>query len=496
MKRLARSCIITFDIVIAVLFVISFLVTIFDNVSSNQYNIGMQLISLCICMCGIVVIKNNLLIRFKDYIQKNYRSILFFTMIILLIIQSIIIVGISTPIGWDVGTIVNAAIDFESDPEWYQFYFSVYPNNRFIFFLYNFLLHNSNKMSVWILLGYLNIIAIDISIVITFFAVKKMANEVWGYLAVIVSIFVYGVFGWIIVPYSDTLVMPFIVGAWLLSMVEKDSTEQKRKIKFDIFLGIICFVGYLIKPTSMIFWIALILVNAFYAIARKTSFGIGKFLIIVSVFIGLNVGWQIYQKHQQIIEIDFNKSMPMTHFMMMGLNEETNGAFCADDVNYTWQFETTEEKKMGNIKIIQERLQNFGFGDYLSFIAEKFKYIFCEGDFFWGKEGGFASYDFETGNVPLKNYYYPDGKYHVAYLYVTQGAWLLVQLLFIGTIIRDQDENMTLLHCTIFGLILFLLLFEMRSRYLIPFLPLFCSGATIGLSEINNKIYEIKDRIS
>lgn len=60
MKRLARSCIITFDIVIAVLFVISFLVTIFDNVSSNQYNIGMQLISLCICMCGIVVIKNNL----------------------------------------------------------------------------------------------------------------------------------------------------------------------------------------------------------------------------------------------------------------------------------------------------------------------------------------------------------------------------------------------------------------------------------------------------
>lgn len=90
-------------------------------------------------------------------------------------------------------------------------------------------------------------------------------------------------------------------------------------------------------------------------------------------------------------------------------------------------------------------------------------------------------FDYENGHTFIKSIYYPEGSRHGIYLYVTQGIWVAALLLATGGWNSKMREDCTLAHLTIIGIILFLLIFEMRSRYLIPFLPIFSAAAVFGL---------------
>ena len=132
--------------------------------------------------------------------------------------------------------------------------------------------------------------------------------------------------------------------------------------------------------------------------------------------------------------------------------------------------------------VIRQRLgQMLSEGTYLNFLYNKLNRVYCEGDFFWGKEGNFASFDYVNGHTFIKSIYYPEGSRHGIYLYVTQGIWVAALLLATGGWNSKMREDCTLAHLTIIGITLFLLIFEMRSRYLIPFLPIFSAAAVFGL---------------
>lgn len=260
----------------------------------------------------------------------------------------------------------------------------------------------------------------------------------------------------------------------------------------------ISFVGYLIKPTAIILLIAIFLVRFLYLIINKSGFKWKLYLFVFLVGFGsLGLGWKTFVKVQNIIEIEDNKSMPITHFIMMGLNKETNGAFYGEDVEYTWQFDSTADKRNANSVVIKQRLKAMGIKGYVQLLGKKILLTFCEGDFFWGKEGDFAKYDFDHGNLFLKNLYYPDGDFHNIYLYYTQAVWLILLGLSGGAIAEKGNENYTLVHCALFGIVLFLLLFEMRSRYLIPFLPFFCMAAVFGLKSLIDTItkFELRKKV-
>lgn len=59
---------------------------------------------------------------------------------------------------------------------------------------------------------------------------------------------------------------------------------------------------------------------------------------------------------------------PLTHWIMMGLNEKSDGGYMQEDVAYTATFETRKERTEENVRVILARLRCFGAADYIQFI--------------------------------------------------------------------------------------------------------------------------------
>lgn len=59
---------------------------------------------------------------------------------------------------------------------------------------------------------------------------------------------------------------------------------------------------------------------------------------------------------------------PLTHWIMMGLNEKSDGGYMQEDVAYTATFETRKERTEENVRVILARLRCFGASDYIQFI--------------------------------------------------------------------------------------------------------------------------------
>ena len=59
------------------------------------------------------------------------------------------------------------------------------------------------------------------------------------------------------------------------------------------------------------------------------------------------------------IELDKTKETGMAHFLMMGLNSETDGVFLQSDVNFSGSFDSVEERNKNNIRVAKERIKDF-----------------------------------------------------------------------------------------------------------------------------------------
>ena len=462
---------------------------LFDNKSSNLYSVSGQLLAVCVTLAILLIVAAALKKwekRISAYVDKNYRRILTIVFLLLAAIQVYLVTALSAPIGWDVKAVVGVAagLDYAQTSYYQQYYFSAYPNNMLLLVLVRNIVNIFGREQIWLILSFLNILAIDSAILMIFFVVRRCLGNTYGLAGVAFSIALYGLFGWMIVPYSDTLVMPFITGAWLVFQKIREEDSPQKKYGWMALSALLVFAGYLVKPTAVILWIAYVIIQVLYLFRQKKRLHLLLYLLIFGVcFWGLNAGWSAYKQRQNVLPVYYsNVSVPMTHFIMMGLNQETYGAYLTEDALYTESFLTTQDKMEANMPVIRQRLgQMLSEGTYLNFLYNKLNRVYCEGDFFWGKEGNFASFDYENGHTFIKSIYYPEGSRHGIYLYVTQGIWVAALLLATGGWNSKMREDCTLAHLTIIGITLFLLIFEMRSRYLIPFLPIFSAAAVFGL---------------
>lgn len=184
---------------------------------------------------------------------------------------------------------------------------------------------------------------------------------------------------------------------------------------------------------------------------------------------------------------------------MLGLSYKDGryGAWNANDLNFSLSFNTKEEKIEANKKVIKQRFENFGPLGYANFILNKARWITSEGNFFWGGEGNFANFKIDDSSSIVENLIYTNGKYYSLYQYIIQGVWItLMFLISISTLnfILNKKNNFYdfSFSIIIFGIILFILLFEGRSRYLILYLPFFTMYASNGLNTIIKKLHDNK----
>ena len=163
----------------------------------------------------------------------------------------------------------------------------------------------------------MNIILVDISAILNVIAIyiydKSKAligtwiNMVWLLL-----------FPMIIIPYSDTVVLPFVSLLLLMYVVIIKSSNICLKIISIIILGCVTSFIYFLKPSSIIPFIAICMMGIFGIKNLK----IKNILLMLLLAVSLCSSYAIIKtglNSQDYIKIDASYKMPMTHFIEMSM---------------------------------------------------------------------------------------------------------------------------------------------------------------------------------
>ena len=175
---------------------------------------------------------------------------------------------------------------------------------------------------------------------------------------------------------------------------------------------------------------------------------------------------------------------------MMGLTG--NGGFNESEADFTTSFPTEEAKKNANIRIIKERLKKYWNNHtIIQFYTNKLTYTWGDGTFFAAEK---LQREPKYTTIASK-YVYGEEKWY--YYGFAQAEWLVALILIvIGIVLRPyltykQRDLQLLSLISTAGILILLLIWETRSRYLVNLLPVILISTYIGIIGIRN-YYQIK----
>ncbi len=307
-------------------------------------------------------------------------------------------------------------------------------------------------------------------------------------------------FPMIIIPYSDTVVLPFVSLLLLMYVVIIKSSNICLKIISIIILGCVTSFIYFLKPSSIIPFIAICVMGIFGIKNLK----IKNILLMLLLAVSLCSSYAIIKtglNSQDYIKIDASYKMPMTHFIEMGMKGQF-GSY--DQASVDAMKSSNKKKKERYIKShIKETLTNRGWLGYIKFLLTKQGYNTADGTFGWLKEGNFIGNSSKDKPNTFKEYLYPDGKYLYDFKFIAQFIWLIgLVILLLG--FNDRRYFVQVLRLSLIGAFVFLLIFEGgRSRYMIQFLPAIIMLITLlwdtsmqNLKRINDVLFNKENIIS
>ena len=378
---------------------------------------------------------------------------------------------------WDYGRILNDAIelaktnDFES-----QAYYARYPNNLLLLFIlekfFKIILAIAPNFSIEALQScsiILSCIFVQLSIVTIYITLKRMWGVKKASLAGIVLLFASPLYLYATFAYTDTFSLPLIAGQ-LYFYGKFNNENTKKKWIYLIATTILGAIGFKLKMTIAFVLIAIV-INIFIQGDIKQFV---KSLLLICLTVAITIGLLssvLLREYKFIPELKDQYQFPYEHWMMMTLNGA--GGYNQDDVNYTMSFDSYEERRQADIDKIEERIKNMG-------IAGTANHIFIKKIFgTWGL-GSMGSDDYisrlSSYKNPLQSFFCLNGKYHNIYLIYVQSYHLLMLFwtaYYLLKNIRIQEKQMeNVVVTSIWGLAVFLCIWECNSRYLVQMLPL------------------------
>jgi hypothetical protein len=355
----------------------------------------------------------------------------------------------------------------------------------------------------------LSIICVDFSIACLLYLAKRLLKSRGLIIAYILAAYTALTFPSILIPYSDTYAMPFVMlillfGVKIFDEFKKPTPSKNLVSLYVVLICILNVVGYLIKPTVVFATFSLLLVLLFVCLRNKKqikkAFPIGKvrwsligILAVVSILsvsqLKLAATKYIYASKDTPMSGQYinDRSATFLHFLSTGSNPGF-GYFDSVSANNLYSSENQNEINDGAIQILRDRLNENGALWYVGLLAEKNLMNLSDGVFFYGEFGGNkdASSPFATTDQTtfLYEYVWPSGTVWSVYKYFANAIWLII---LIGVTIsalynvRKKEFVISVCHISLICLLIFLMIFEARSRYLILYLPVLILLATNGL---------------
>lgn len=427
----------------------------------------------------------------------------------LLVLQILFCYNLFFITGWDAWNVVKNA-ERISNLDYLGLdirYFSSHSNNLFLLCMYSYVFkiaHIFGKITweegVFAVVIFQCVVSAATGFFLYQVVLKRFRSYADALLAWVIYVVFVGFSPWLFITYSDSvgLFVPILL-VWLYQI------QQNGKHRWIIwfFIGVSAYVGYRVKPQTAIVFIAMALVEIFcnQRISGNPKKKLGSFaacaLAVVIAFAGGTVFYQKFVVPKVHMTLDAEADFGIDHFLMLGLHEESNGVYSAEDSKFSMSFETKAERDAADLEVAKERLKEMWGSRLLSHLEKKTLVNFADGTFAWSEEGGFYKTVLkepnETVSPFLRSIYYEDETYYTAFVNVMQMIWLL--LLFgmaaagMGQARRlASDKTLLVLLVAVIGLILFQTIFEARARYLYTFASLFILLAMTGFRNMEKKL--------
>lgn len=367
-------------------------------------------------------------------------------------------------------------------------YFVIYPNNQFILF---FLLCYYKLLSFsGIFVGsnlsnfmgsLLNVVMIFLTILFGFLSCKKVWKNSGALMYLILSSFFLPYYINACRYYTDTLSMPFTSCSIFLLLQLQEAKDRKNKIIYSSLTGIILALGILLKGSLYVLLVAVVI---YFILTIKNFRQISLLLVMIFSLSSINFIWSQYINHCSWIDTSHKNELqvPVTHWIMMA--SIGNGGFRQQDLDYTLSFKTEAAKTNATINMAIKRIKSYNsLPNYLNFEFDKVGLSLADGKFAESEQ--LSWYEKKTW---IYDYILEDGKhYNLFYTYITifiGGMYILIFISFICEVFKKKITKGLLVNLCFMGMVLFFMLWEVKSRYFMNFTPIYFMCAVNALDGI------------
>lgn len=396
--------------------------------------------------------------------------------------------------GWDVYGIRMAVLARVAGEELDSWYFSMYPNNILLvcIFAYVFKLASALNLDLYTTLFSLPLLQCFLSWLaglLLWQCGKDLGGRLCAWLSYLLFSAIVLFSPWISVPYSDGTALLFPVGIlWLyLRRPEKKVLYAMRWAA----LAAASYVALQIKPQAFIIFLAILLHEFVMVLEKRENVkDLGKKLIFVMVGFALSAAFVQLLTGETRAQFDEEGRFGPAHFLMMGLNDQTSGGYCQEDVTFSGSFETNAARDAADLQEAGSRLKTMGLQGLLDLWRRKTERTFCDGTFGWGKSASFYMEFTPMRNNPLcsilRNFYYYDGAYFSLFESISQALWVIVLVVSLLCVSVPNQSFRAIQICCV-GVFLYNLLFEAGARYLLVNLSFYILLAGVGISHAMEK---------
>lgn len=466
-------------------------------------NLVLLLIGLSIAVCMYLLYLRNQR-KIDTFFGKLPKYTIIFSSISLFLIEAYVFYNMYFITGWDSNIIVSAALEtISGDQRSWNWYYSMYPNNLFLTWIYALLFKFNANMGNTAEYAYIAILLQCILACITggllFSIVKNVLNTTYAYFAWGIYVMHIALNPWISILYSDAMALVFpVLILWIFQLSKRTKDNWKKWF----IIGCMAFVGAEIKPQVYIVLIAIVLVDIIEVISHLNKKNLmNKFknytsMVVAAVFTLLICNDILYPSVG--MDLDKERIFGYSHFIMMGLNEERNGIYSEDDVNFSGSFAMQEDREEGNWNVIKERLDEMGVSGLTNHLIKKNLVTYGDGSYAWMAEGGFFHQEYEDRNdwisPKLKSLYYGDD--YIYFSTFQQIIWITLLFGSCGVLLHyifSKERNLTIyaMSLSLIGLTLFEMIFEARARYLFIYSPFYIIVALVGYIGFREAIQKI-----
>lgn len=493
-------------IMLVLTLIVVFLPNDFIHISINS---GTLLLYGVLFLAIVSVLYEKKMSAFDSYFNSPHARIIAAASLMLFFIQGYIFYNMYFLTDWDAETVSVAAMYIASDgeigwmPEWY---YNRYSNNLLITWLLsvlyklNFRIGNAQECTYFVILFQCALSCL--SGYLLFKIVFDLTKPAYAYFAWLVFALHVALNPWISIPYTDA--MALFIPLTIVRLYQLIQNGKYVHAKWFA-IGFVAVTGYYLKPQCVIVFISIVicdgldLINS-YSKSTVCAFIKHSLFVIAASVLALALCNNVLFPSLGI-QRNPDSSVGFTHYLMMGLNTETCGAYNDNDVVFSESFPDPEERAKANIQVAQDRLKAMGVIGLLTHLAKKTLVNFGDGTYAWEKEGIFYKTEFDDRNdliSPfLKNLYYSRGKYYKFFATFEHFAWITVLFASAGIPLYlhssyKQSKIIHVLVLSLIGITLFQTIFEARARYFFIYSPLFIIAAILGWIGIVRTVCRIR----